>query len=171
MLYSLSMKGRETAQLIPIHISMLACMHAHIEYFKMRGRKKIIRPSLKWSSVCEQFIWAEPLHSCQAAEAPRYYTLPLPHHSLKAELDRPLRTVEGDRGHNDEGNCLSSSQAGDRQRHPQYLLSLVGWEGLLDVLQVQDFENLAVVHIHPDGALQFILGESDEFLAPISKRK
>lgn len=40
--------------------------------------------------------------------------------------------------------------------HP-YLLSLIGWEGLLQILQVQDFENLAVVHVHPHGAFQFIL--------------
>lgn len=40
---------------------------------------------------------------------------------------------------------------------PQYLLSLIGWEGLFNVLQIQDFENLGIVHLHPHSALQFIL--------------
>ena len=38
-----------------------------------------------------------------------------------------------------------------------YLLSLVGGEGLLDVHQVQHLEDLGVVHVHPNRALQLIL--------------
>lgn len=45
---------------------------------------------------------------------------------------------------------------------PEYLLPLIGREGLLNVLQVQDFKHSGVVHIHPHGALQFILSREEE---------
>lgn len=46
-----------------------------------------------------------------------------------------------------------------------YLLSLIGGEGLFNVLQVQDFEDLGVVHIHPQSPLQFVLSRERDVCA------
>lgn len=43
-----------------------------------------------------------------------------------------------------------------------YLLSLISWKGLFDVLQVQDLKNLGIVHIHPESSLQFILSREQD---------
>lgn len=53
----------------------------------------------------------------------------------------------------------------NQRRRPQYLLPLVGREGLLNVLQVQGLKDSDVVHVRPHGALQFTLsrrGEEEE---------
>lgn len=46
-----------------------------------------------------------------------------------------------------------------------YLLSLIGGEGLFNVLQVQDFEDLGVVHIHPQSPLQLVLSRERDVRA------
>lgn len=38
-----------------------------------------------------------------------------------------------------------------------YLRFLVGWEGLLEVLQVQDFEHLQIIHVSPYGGFYLVL--------------
>lgn len=46
-----------------------------------------------------------------------------------------------------------------------YLLSLIGGEGLFNVLQVQDFEDLGVVHVHPQSPLQLVLSRERDVRA------